>query len=87
MRTNDDRPESPPGVPRLVGKSGFDHRFDVVSQVLAAGTQDVFVHDITPLSGPGRGQLGIRVGRLLVWVAQASFGILRGRLATGRGFG
>ena len=41
-------------VPSLVGKTGFDYRFDVASQV------------IVPLSGPGKGQLGVRVGRLLV---------------------
>ena len=56
-------------VPRLVAKTGFDYRFDVASQVMAAGTQDVFVRAITPLSGPGKGQIGVRVGRLLVYVA------------------
>ena len=56
-------------VPRLVGKTGFDYRFDVASQVIAAGTQDVFVQAITPLSGPGRGQIGVRVGTLLIYVA------------------
>jgi len=56
-------------VPRLVGKTGFDYRFDVASQVMAAGTQDVFVQTIVPLSEPGKGQIGVRVGRLLVYVA------------------
>jgi hypothetical protein len=56
-------------VPQLVGKTGFDYRFDVASQVMAAGTQDVFVQAITPLSGPGKGQIGVRVGRFLVYVA------------------
>jgi len=56
-------------VPRLAGKIGFDYRFDVASQVIAAGTQDVFVQPIVPLSGPGKGQIGVRVGRLLVYVA------------------
>jgi hypothetical protein len=56
-------------VPRLAGKIGFDYRFAVASQVLAAGTQDVFVQPIVPLSGPGKGQIGVRVGRLLVYVA------------------
>jgi len=54
-------------VPRLVGRTGFDYRFDVASQVMAAGTQDVFVQPIVPLSGPGKGQIGVRVGRLLVY--------------------
>ena len=56
-------------VPRLAGKIGFDYRFDVASQVMAAGTQDVFVQPIVPLSGPGKGQIGVRVGRILIYVA------------------
>jgi len=56
-------------VPRLAGKIGFDYRFDVASQVIAAGTQDVFVQPIVPLSGPGKGQIGVRVGRILIYVA------------------
>ena len=56
-------------VPRLAGKIGFDYRFDVASQVIAAGTQDTHVQAIAPLSGPGKGQIGVRVGRLLVYVA------------------
>jgi hypothetical protein len=56
-------------VPSLVGKTGFDYRFDVASQVMAAGAQDIHVTTIVPLSGPGKGQIGVRVGRLLVYVA------------------
>jgi hypothetical protein len=56
-------------VPKLVGKTGFDYRFDVASQVMAAGPQDIHVQVIVPLSGPGKGQIGVRVGRLLVYVA------------------
>ena len=56
-------------VPRLAGKIGFEYRFDVASQVMAAGTQDIHVQAITPLSGPGKGQIGIRVGRILIYVA------------------
>jgi hypothetical protein len=56
-------------VPSLVGKTGFENRFDVASQVMAAGAQDIHVEVIVPLSGPGKGQIGIRVGRLLVYVA------------------
>jgi hypothetical protein len=56
-------------VPPLVGKTGFDYRFDVASQVMAAGAQDVHVQVIVPLSGPGKGQIGVRVGRLLVYCA------------------
>src|SRR5664280_1419347 len=56
-------------VPSLVGKTRFEYRFDVASQVMAAGPQDVHVQVIVPLSGPGRGQIGVRVGRLLVYRA------------------
>ena len=56
-------------VPQLAGKTGFDYRFDVASQVMAAGAQDVHVQVVVPLSGPGQGQIGVRVGRLLVYVA------------------
>jgi hypothetical protein len=56
-------------VPRLAGRSTYEYRFDVASQVIAAGTQDVFVQPIVPLSGPGKGQIGVRVGRILIYVA------------------
>jgi hypothetical protein len=56
-------------VPSLVGKTGFDYRFDVAAQVMAAGAQDTHVQVIVPLSGPGKTQIGVRVGRLLVYVA------------------
>lgn len=54
---------------RAAGKIGFDYRFDVASQVIAAGTQDTHVQALIPLSGPGKGQIGVRVGRLLVYLA------------------
>ena len=56
-------------VPKLVGKTGFQYRFDVAAQAMVAGTQDIHVQVIVPLSGPGKGQIGVRVGRLLVYVA------------------
>lgn len=56
-------------VPPVVGKPTFDNRFEVASQILAAGTQDYAVRVLTPLSGPHQGQIGVRVGRLLVYVA------------------
>jgi hypothetical protein len=56
-------------VPQPAGKTGFAYRFDVASQVMAAGAQDIHVQVIVPLSGPGQGQIGVRVGRLLVYVA------------------
>ncbi len=56
-------------VPSLKGKGGFENRFDVAAQVIAAGTQDSSVRVLAPLSGPGQGQIGVRVGRVLVYVA------------------
>jgi hypothetical protein len=56
-------------VPRLVGKTGFANRFQVAAQALVAGIQDTHVQAIVPLSGPGKGQIGVRVGRLLVYVS------------------
>ncbi|WP_299442282.1 hypothetical protein [uncultured Phycicoccus sp.] len=56
-------------MPPLKGRSTFDNRFDVASQVLAAGTQDVAVRVLPPLSGPQQGQIGVRVGRILIYVA------------------
>ena len=72
-------------VPQVVGKTGFDYRFDVASQVMAAGAQDIHVQVIVPLSGPGQGQIGVRVGRLLVYCANrealGSFLDARGKAA------
>jgi len=56
-------------VPQLGGRSTYQYRFEVASQVMAAGTQDIFVQPIVPLSGPGKGQIGVRVGRILIYVA------------------
>jgi hypothetical protein len=56
-------------VPKLVGKVDHDYRFHVAAQVMAAGAQDVHVQVIVPLSRPGKGQIGVRVGRLLVYCA------------------
>ena len=56
-------------VPPVIGRSTFDNRFEVASQVLAAGTQDVAVRVLPPLSGPHQGQIGVRVGRVLIYCA------------------
>jgi hypothetical protein len=37
--------------PWPVGRTGFDYRFDVASQVMAAEAQDIHVQAIIPLSG------------------------------------
>ena len=56
-------------VPLTTTRSTFDNRFEVASQVLAAGPQDVAVRVLPPLSGPHQGQVAVRVGRILVYVA------------------
>jgi hypothetical protein len=56
-------------IPATAGRATFDNRFEVSSQVLAAGPQDTAVRVLAPLSGPHRGQIGVRVGRVLVYVA------------------
>ena len=56
-------------IPSLKGRTSFDNRFEVAAQVLAAGTQDTAVRVVTPLSGPHKGQIAVRVGRILVYVA------------------
>lgn len=56
-------------VPRLAGRRTYEYRFEVASQVIATGAQGVFVQAIAPLSGPGKGEIGVRVGRLLIYVA------------------
>ena len=55
-------------VPSVKGRITFDNRFEVASQVLAAGAQDIAVRVLPPLSGPQRGQVAVRVGRVLVYV-------------------
>jgi hypothetical protein len=56
-------------VPPARLRSTFDDRFEVASQVLAAGTQDVAVRVLPPLSGPHQGQIAVRVGRILIYTA------------------
>jgi hypothetical protein len=55
-------------VPRMIGRTGFGYRFEVASQAMVAGPRDIHVQAIVPLSEPGRGQIGFRVGRILIYV-------------------
>ena len=43
-------------------------RCRVAAQAVMEGTQDVRVQALTPLAGPGHGQIAVRVGRVLVYV-------------------
>lgn len=56
-------------VPPLRGKATYEYRFEVSAQAMVAGAQDVAVQVLTPLSGPQQGQIGVRVGRVLIYVA------------------
>jgi hypothetical protein len=51
-----------------VGKRDDDYGCRVAAQAVTEGTQDVRVQALTPLAGPGHGQIAVRVGRLLVYV-------------------
>ena len=56
-------------VTDLLSAPSFDIEGKTVGETLAAGTQDTAVRVLAPLSGPHRGQIGVRVGRVLVYVA------------------
>ena len=58
---------------RLVAVPGTGKRDDgydcrIAIQAVMTGTQDYRVQGVTPLAGPGHGQIAVRVGRLLVYV-------------------
>ncbi len=50
------------------GKRDSDYSCRVAAQAVMEGTQDVRVQALTPLAGPGHGQIAVRVGRVLVYV-------------------
>src|SRR4051794_15752600 len=56
------RREVPPAVPRTTST------FELSAQVIATGPQDSTVQATAPLVGTGRGQIAVRIGRLLVYV-------------------
>lgn len=56
-------------VPSTIGRVTHDNRCQVASQALAAGSQEVAVRVLPPLSGPQQGQIAVRVGRILIYVA------------------
>lgn len=75
-------------VPPLVGKTGFQYRFDVAAQAIAAGTQDVCVRAITPLFGSGKGQIGVSCRSAPgLRLGPAGTRILCGRVASGSDIG
>ena len=50
------------------GKRDDDYQCRVAAQAVMEGTQDVRVQALTPLAGPGHGQIAVRVGRVLVYI-------------------
>ncbi len=50
------------------GRRDDDYSCRVAAQAVMEGTQDVRVQAVTPLAGPGHGQIAVRVGRVLVYV-------------------
>ena len=55
-------------VPGTGKEKQHDHRCRIAVQAVLEGTQEVRVQAVTPLAGPGHGQIAVRVGRLLVYV-------------------
>ena len=45
-----------------------DYRCRVAVQAVLEGTQEIRVQAVTPLAGPGHGQIAIRLGRILVYI-------------------
>jgi hypothetical protein len=55
-------------VPGTGKEKQHDHRCHVAVQAVLEGVQEVRVQAVTPLAGPGHGQIAIRVGRLLMYI-------------------
>lgn len=51
-----------------VGRREDGYQCRVASQAVMEGTQDFTVQAVTPLAGPGHGQIAVRVGRLLIYI-------------------
>jgi len=55
-------------VPGTGKEQRHDHRCRIAVQAVLEGMQEVRVQAVTPLAGPGHGQIAIRIGRLLIYV-------------------
>lgn len=51
-----------------VGRREDNYQCRVAAQAVMEGTQDYRVQAMTPLAGPGHGQIAVRVGKLLIYV-------------------
>src|SRR4051794_27800087 len=54
-------------VPRPV-RDTLKYTCQVAAQANFAGTQDTRVQAATPLAGPGRGYIAVRIGKMLIYV-------------------
>ena len=55
-------------VPGTGKEKQHDHRCRIAVQAVLEGIQEVRVQAVTPLAGPGHGQIAVRVGRMLIYV-------------------
>ena len=55
-------------VPGTSKREQYDARCRVAVQAVMEGMQEVRVQAVTPLAGPGHGQIAIRVGRVLIYI-------------------
>lgn len=55
-------------VPGTGKEKQHDHRCRVAVQAVVEGMQEVRVQAVTPLAGPGHGQIAVRVGRILIYI-------------------
>lgn len=55
-------------VPGTHKEKQHDYRCRIAVQAVLEGMQEVRVQAVTPLAGPGHGQITIRVGRILIYV-------------------
>ena len=62
------RPRRLTSVPGTSKQEQHDHRCRVAVQAVMEGMQEVRVQAVTPLAGPGHGQIAIRLGRVLIYL-------------------
>ncbi len=55
-------------VPGTGKQDQYDYRCRLAVQAVVEGMQGVRVQAVTPLAGPGHGQIALRVGRILIYV-------------------
>jgi len=55
-------------VPGTTKRDQYDARCRVAVQAVLEGMQEVRVQAVTPLAGPGHGQIAVRVGRVLMYI-------------------